>query len=212
MRSQRATNKRRCFTLIELLVVVSVIALLAVIALDNFLAAQIRAKTARIHSDFRTMATAIEAYRVDWNRPPRMAHFPIYQDPAFDIIEGIPVSGVLSRSLSTPVAYLVSSVLFDPFLYGNPALPMDERLYTYQHIPTYIDRNPESTFWPAALEFYGDWRLASAGPDLTFDHGFANSAQLPYDPTNGIVSLGNIWYGQRGDPPMPHVPSLLGVH
>ncbi len=200
------------FTLIELLVVISVIALLAVIALDNFLAAQIRAKTARVRSDFRTIATAIETYRVDWNRAPRMAHFPIYQDPGFDVIDGIPVSGALSRSLSTPVAYLVSSVLFDPFLYGNPGLPLDERLYTYQHIPTYVTRNPESTFWPAAFDFYGDWRLASAGPDLTFDHGFANSAQLPYDPTNGIVSLGNIWHGQRGEVPMPSIPLLLGVH
>ena len=99
-----------------------------------------------------------------------------------------------------------------PFLFGNPALPLDERLYTYQHIPVYMDKNPESTFWPAALDFYGDWRLASAGPDLTFDHGFANSAQLPYDPTNGIVSLGNIWSGQRGEIPMPPIPLLLGIH
>ena len=61
---------RRAFTLIELLIVVAIIAILAAIALPNFLEAQTRAKVARVHADLRTIIGAIEAYRVDHNRYP----------------------------------------------------------------------------------------------------------------------------------------------
>jgi len=61
-------GKRLGFTLIELLIVVAIIAILAAIAVPNFLEAQTRAKVARVKNDFRTLATAIEAYSVDWNR------------------------------------------------------------------------------------------------------------------------------------------------
>jgi prepilin-type N-terminal cleavage/methylation domain-containing protein len=53
------------FTLIELLIVVAIIAILAAIAVPNFLEAQTRAKVARVRSDLRTLATALEAYYID---------------------------------------------------------------------------------------------------------------------------------------------------
>jgi len=59
-------DKRRGFTLIELLIVVAIIAILAAIAVPNFLEAQVRSKVARVKSDLRTLATAQEAYFVDW--------------------------------------------------------------------------------------------------------------------------------------------------
>ena len=55
------------FTLIELLIVVAIIAILAAIAVPNFLEAQVRAKITRVKSDQRALATAIEAYVVDYN-------------------------------------------------------------------------------------------------------------------------------------------------
>src|SRR6478609_11262839 len=55
------------FTLIELLIVVAIIAILAAIAVPNFLEAQTRAKISRAKADMRTTVTALESYVVDWN-------------------------------------------------------------------------------------------------------------------------------------------------
>ena len=67
-----ATFRHRspAFTLIELLIVVAIIAILALIAVPNFMEAQTRAKVSRVHSELRTIATALEAYRVDYNNYP----------------------------------------------------------------------------------------------------------------------------------------------
>src|SRR5437016_6541420 len=67
-RRARRTTARSGFTLIELLIVVAIIAILAAIAVPNFLEAQTRAKVSRVKADMRSMATAIESYRVDNNR------------------------------------------------------------------------------------------------------------------------------------------------
>jgi prepilin-type N-terminal cleavage/methylation domain-containing protein len=111
---------KRAFTLIELLIVVAIIAILAAIAVPNFLEAQTRSKVSRVKSDMRTMDTALKAYYVDANRYPF--------DKAYSNTMGIPANrqlrdwGISSLyMLSTPVSY-VSSVSFDdPFLVSNEA-------------------------------------------------------------------------------------------
>src|SRR6187551_2410615 len=67
----------RAFTLIELLIVVAIIAILAAIAVPNFLEAQTRSKVSRCKADMRSLATALEAYRVDYTTymPPEPSEF-----------------------------------------------------------------------------------------------------------------------------------------
>lgn len=66
---------KKAFTLIELLIVVAIIAILAAIAVPNFLEAQTRAKVSRVMSDQRTYATGLETYMIDNNAYPM--HYPL---------------------------------------------------------------------------------------------------------------------------------------
>ncbi|NQT83107.1 prepilin-type N-terminal cleavage/methylation domain-containing protein [bacterium] len=58
---------RRCcgFTLLELLVAVAIIAMVAALLLPVLRVARIKARVARAHADLRSIATSIEAYRLD---------------------------------------------------------------------------------------------------------------------------------------------------
>lgn len=105
---------RRAFTLIELLIVVAIIAILAAIAVPNFLEAQTRSKVSRARADMRTVATALESYYVDNNSYP-------YTESIDDVIWMIPGGTPLRSStgdrpggLTSPIAY-ITSVPIDPF-------------------------------------------------------------------------------------------------
>jgi prepilin-type N-terminal cleavage/methylation domain-containing protein len=63
-------RRKTGFTLIELLIVVAIIAILAAIAVPNFLEAQVRSKVSRVAADMRSMTTALASYYVDNNSYP----------------------------------------------------------------------------------------------------------------------------------------------
>jgi prepilin-type N-terminal cleavage/methylation domain-containing protein len=194
-------NRRRAFTLIELLIVVLIIAILAAIAVPNLLEAQTRAKSARARADLRTVATALEAYcGVFGEYPPNRKS--IYYS--------------LPYELTTPIAFLTSRDLLDPFsLHPDPKTIPEQyivfaRYYSYHKIvgPEGMadDNNPwESIDAPprnlTAFLKYGAWRMYSSGPDRTFFDGVWNtderSFDIEYDPTNGTVSFGNIHRTQK---------------
>ncbi|MCC6547179.1 prepilin-type N-terminal cleavage/methylation domain-containing protein [Candidatus Sumerlaeota bacterium] len=107
--------KKEGFTLIELLIVVAIIAILAAIAVPNFLEAQTRAKVSRAKADLRTLAVALEAYRVDGNNYPYVS-----DDDAGEWImpAGAPKGRPNPGGLTSPIAYLTSA-LYDPFVMEN---------------------------------------------------------------------------------------------
>src|SRR5207244_2977800 len=119
---------RRGFTLIELLIVVAIIAVLAAIAVPNFLEAQTRAKVSRIKADMRTYATALEAYRLDHNGYP-LCYVPVPKNGTvahwfFMANLNNQKIGWAGPMLTTPVAYL-SDLPLDPFMspYANNPSP-----------------------------------------------------------------------------------------
>jgi len=177
-------NTRLAFTLIELLIVVAIIAILAAIAVPNFLEAQIRAKVARAQNDIRSLAVGMETYCVDWNDYPGRSDESIFAGYAG------PDRGLIR--LTTPVAY-VSSLPFDPFqrMWADFVANADNTSHgrlTYEMASSGC--GPHSP---------KGWAISSCGPDLIDDTG-PGVPEYPYqvmdttlyDATNGTVSQGDI--------------------
>jgi len=181
---------KKGFTLIELLIVVAIIAILAAIAIPNFLAAQVRAKVSRVKSETRSVATGLESYYVDNNSYPPMGDYTwadSYTEPAFH--------SRIPAFLTTPVAYL-SSLPIDPFLTvpaGSLAYSFYNR-YTYYNFPQY--QGIAGGGFVNQRRRSGDWLIYSWGPDRNSNQAAPFLGEYGvytnYDPSNGTVSLGNI--------------------
>lgn len=170
---------RGAFTLIELLIVVAIIGMLATIAVPSFLEAQVRGKTARVQSDMRTTAMALEIYYVDNDAYP-----PCGLPGATELI--MPPLARL-KFLTTPIAYM-SSVAADPFKeYGKVKKPECEMWllsYRYREREGFI---AVKGMWPLGPVIR--WELNSFGPDNDCDGG---AIVIQYDATNGTASNGDI--------------------
>jgi len=204
---------KKGFTLIELLIVVAIIAILAAIAIPNFLEAQTRSKVSRAKADMRTCAMALESYYVDSNALPQCHTYGIVTRAPGETIE------ILER-LSTPVAYITKIIITDPFklkgrlsaasaqllstatpisVADDPAAVMNSYIYqSFSNLDRAQAGPPANKNSVKGIAFI----LHSAGPDglyynlggvLATDRTPEWTINLMYDPTNGTVSRGSIF-------------------
>ena len=208
---------KKGFTLIELLIVVAIIAILAAIAVPNFLEAQTRAKVSRAASDMRTLDTALAAYFVDNNKYPQCNDRGVPVSYANATVNTAMAQADILERLSTPIAYVTTPTFRDAFsvkfrktaptasaiVISNPfqVIPgsdvfADINGYGYQSVnqagraQALSGLNAEGFF------------LFSVGPDNTYynlggvlaNHETADEPiLLIYDATNGTISEGDIW-------------------
>jgi type II secretion system protein G len=177
--------RRKGFTLIELLIVVAIIAILAAIAVPNFLEAQVRSKVSRVYTDQRTVTVALEAYRVDAN------HYPTHTDSLTDLYV-----------LTTPVAY-ITSLPVDPFyvyiIQHDTSGQRGYRGQTYQYEDLVNLINIAGSWWGgnggqtlAKLVAQSHLVLLDCyGPDGWPDD--QDDLAAIYDSTNGTKSRGDIY-------------------
>ncbi|MGC3992501.1 MAG: prepilin-type N-terminal cleavage/methylation domain-containing protein [Chthoniobacteraceae bacterium] len=65
---QKLNSKRGGFTLVEIMIVVAIIALLAAIAVPNFLRARKRSQASRVLEDLRMVDSAVDQYAIENNK------------------------------------------------------------------------------------------------------------------------------------------------
>ena len=200
----KSSSEARGFTLIKLLIVVAIIAILAAIAVPNFLEAQVRAKVSRAQNDMRALATALETYRVDHNKYPPIAapNSPLAGGGPLGLstaggsgINGASIflpgtSGISSRFIwiTTPVAY-ISSVFRDPFIPTTVGRALDPNPPNNPN-PQYdtYDYADAASVWPggilgncttcrgASITSGAGYHVVSAGPDLINSFGGGTEA------------------------------------
>jgi len=172
---------------------VAIIAILAAIAVPNFLEAQVRSKVSRVLAEHRHLKIGLESYRVDYNKyPPQHRDAP----PQFPEI------------MTTPIAYISSvqsalDIFKDKAPNGIAYIEYYWKVYHYWYWKSYF-----GTFPQTPLELFrasprvDSFLFYSWGPDQTRDWveyygpygNSVESAPIPphYDPSNGTVSRGDI--------------------
>ena len=199
MKENRISAVEKAFTLIELLIVVAIIAILAAIAVPNFLEAQVRSKISRSRADIRTIVIALESYTIDNNHYPNI-------DPFLHTIINYGSSKLMARLilLTTPVGYL-SNIPKDVFNPGWDKFSSDNNnVLTYgvsdakSYPQTLLDNYGKAEGYPG----HPKWVLFSYGPLMNpFGWAFGTTTVAPnginyqgtvYDPSNGTVTPGLI--------------------
>jgi len=224
----RASKRwHNAFTLIELLIVVAIIAILALIAVPNFLEAQTRAKVSRVRTDMRTLSTGLEAYFVDWNS------YTFYDPAEYEDYLAPPIRAAGWTQLTTPVAY-VTSIPRDPFGGSEYHAPFGGRgtflppLYELGTGAVGVGRAGTMSS-PGPGMPSNTWEMNSSGPDkhdntnqpdrsataydwadaqfpwvdrnFNLDAVVMDGLGIVYDPTNGTISKGEIWRFGGQKPP-----------
>lgn len=178
------------------------------IAVPNYLSAQTRCKISRARATLRAVAPALESYKVDYNEYPYDGYYvssPLYPPGEYNY-------WFLPKTLSTPTAYLTTCMVVDPFREHVVPSPTSWQANNVRYTNTrstwsakwgdVTGRSSDSPYLADATLEFGQWRISSAGPDKVYGpygwYGVSNypyaSLTVPYDPTNGLISGGDIIY------------------
>ena len=178
-------TQKKGFTLIELLIVVAIIAILAAIAIPNFLAAQVRAKVSRAKGELATLTTALESYTIDNNA------YPPDWVGGTSAAPGWPY--YIGNEVTSPISYISSNKLNDPFARLNanvdPSADRVARRYRFVN----WQWSAYHVVFNTGTDGDGMWRMYSVGPDGA--PSVTNNEY--YDPTNGTISNGDIYRTQK---------------
>ncbi len=176
---------KSAFTLIELLIVVAIIGILAAIAVPNFINAQTKAKLAQATANMKSVSTAVEMYRLDYNS------FPWWATDSNDFF-GL-------KQLTSPIAYMSgTNGMRNPFI-KSTSFDGSTNLFSNE-IDSFIElgsgkRNNGPVYpheYPTNV-----YHLESSGPDKGDDydtHAYPR-AGLVYHVSNGLISRGDLFRG-----------------
>ncbi len=196
-------------TLIGYTIALVLMSLLILAAVPGFEEARLRERLARVNSDLSSIAVALDAYYADNGIYP-------YDGYSYDG-SSLPYAvnyWLLPYMMTTPVAYLDRLPMVDPFRVD--VLPPDSDLtfaqYRYTSIRSTWGSEYDSweisagvsVYYSTLLDHYGEYRILSVGPDGTYGPSDGSwqpvsypAFPVPYDPTNGLFSDGDIERSQR---------------
>ncbi len=190
---------RRGFTLIELLIVIAIILILIAIALPNFADALLRTKVTRVLTDHRALKTALETYQTDYkDYPYSWSHHPNELSSVFRFPEDAYVKWRL-KVLTTPVAYMVdlpeTPFFSDQQKHSGGIIQIEYNAgSSYDRVPGWY--NNAGPLAAGASRWSTKYHLRDAGPDKIWnnqDQVYNVTNLMPYTPTNGTGSIGDIW-------------------
>lgn len=201
-------NRLSAFTLVELLIVVSIISILALIALPNFSEAQTRAKVSAVKNNMRVEAQKFEMLNVDtnhypmagkwrwclfWNVPTWVSQaddkydkFDIFYKNMFgphqDLFEWEALKRQGVQDYEWLAANDVTQYLANGFNFFHPKFMIKG---IEQCGATWQDMDVDN--WKALHEQAGEWMLYSPGPDLIIN-------------SPAWIDVPGWGYGETGDP------------
>ncbi|MDP3899584.1 MAG: prepilin-type N-terminal cleavage/methylation domain-containing protein [bacterium] len=172
------------FTLIELLVAVTVIGVLAIIAIPNFINARTYAQVGRAYNDLHAIAYTLTTYHIDWN--------------GYPLSVSLETKRILphEQRLQPLTPNYLSTIPRDIFRPDVPPSYLER--YGWQGTNRYEGEAPPVNGMDSWFFEVGSWVISSVGPAISRpDISDGYDLHDVYDPTNGINSLGVIvqWGG-----------------